>query len=205
MKTVYLLRHGETEAISPHRFIGQMEVALTARGRTQMEQLAAFFHDVRIDRLVSSPLGRCLEGAEIIGRFLGVEPELEPSLREIDLGRWEGLTVAQVQERYPGSYEARGRDIAAFRPEDGESFADLRDRVWLTFSAILQGSADKTVIVAHAGVNRVLLCQLLDIPLARLFCLPQEYACLNVISWRSDSVQIELMKGAISPRSGLFW
>ncbi len=193
MKTVYLLRHGETANFSPRRFIGQTELSLTDRGRAQMEQVAGFLHDARIDRLVSSPLRRCLEGAEILGATLGLVPETEPSLREIALGCWEGLTVAQVRQQYPGSYEARGRDIATFRPPGGESFADLRDRVWLSFLTILHGSPEKIAIIAHAGVNRVLLCQLLNIPLAHLFCLRQDHACVNIIRRQADAFELELM------------
>ena len=193
MKTVYLLRHGEIPGSSPRRFIGQMEVALTERGREQIRQAAAVLRDIHIDHLFSSPLGRCLESAEILGSILGLQPEIEPALREIALGPWEGLTVPQVQQQFPGSYEARGRDIAIFRPPAGESFADLADRVWPAFLRILQLTRDNAVIIGHAGVNRVLLCRLVGIPLPQLLRLQQGYACINIIRWHNGSFELELM------------
>lgn len=193
MKTVYLLRHGEIPGTSPRRFIGQMEVALTERGREQIRQAATVLKDIHADHLFSSPLGRCLESAEILGGILGVQPEIEPALREIALGPWEGLTVPQVQQQFPGSYEARGRDIAIFRPPAGESFADLADRVWPAFLRILQLTRDNSVIIGHAGVNRVLLCRLVGIPLPQLFRLQQGYACINIIRWHNGSFELELM------------
>lgn len=193
MKTVYLLRHGEIPGSSPRRFIGQMEIALTERGREQIRQTAAVLKGIRIDHLFSSPLGRCLESAEIMGEILGVQPKIEPALREIALGPWEGLTVSQVQQQFPGSYEARGRDIAIFRPPAGESFADLADRVWPAFLRILQLTRNNAVVIGHAGVNRVLLCRLVGIPLPQLFRLQQGYACINIIRWHNGSFELELM------------
>lgn len=206
MKTVYLLRHGETQGFSPRRFIGQMDVPLTDRGRAQIEQVAGFLQENRVDRLISSPLRRCLESAEILGRTIGLVPETEPSLSEIALGQWEGLTVAQVQQQYPGSYEARGRDIATFRPPEGESFADLRDRAWPSFLSIVNGPAEKIAIMAHAGVNRVLLCQLLKMPLTQLFCLRQDHACLNIIRIQAEVFELELMNysSIIAPAYSFF-
>jgi len=193
VKTVYLLRHGEIPGSSPRRFIGQMEVALTERGREQIRQVAEVLRNIRIDHLISSPLGRCLESAEILGRILGLQPEIEPALREIALGPWEGLTVPQVQQQFPGSYEARGRDIAIFRPPAGESFADLADRAWPGFLRILQLTRENAVVIGHAGVNRVLLCRLVGIPLPQLFRLQQGYACINIIRWHNGSFELELM------------
>lgn len=193
MKTVYLLRHGEIPASSPRLFLGRTEVSLTDRGRAQMEQAAGYLQAARIERLVCSPLRRSAESAAILGKAWGLAVEPEPALSEIDLGDWEGLSVAQVRQRYPGDYEARGRDIALFRPQAGESFTDLQDRVWPAFLAILDGAAETTAVVAHAGVNRVLLCRLLGIPLAHLFQLRQDYACLNIVRRRAGLFQLELL------------
>lgn len=193
MKTLYLLRHGEIPGHSPRRFIGQMEVALTAKGRAQMTTVASLLRNAGIDCLFSSPLGRCWESAAILGENLGLSPEPVPALREIALGPWEGLTVAQVQQQFPGSYEARGKDIAIFRPPAGESFADLSERVWPAFLGILQETGENAVIVSHAGVNRVLLCRILGIPLDLLFRLRQDYACVNIIRWRNCAFEVELI------------
>ena len=79
--------------------------------------------------------------------------------------------------------------MAHTRPEGGESFADVQARVWPAFEGIAaqaQGKAGATLVVAHAGVNRVLLCRLLGMPLAHLFRLGQDYCGLNLIAPTPD-------------------
>lgn len=198
MKTIYLLRHGEIPGSSPRRFVGQTELDLTACGREQMRRTAGRLKGAGVDRLVASPLGRCRESAGIVGAALGLSPEIEPAFSEITLGDWEGLTIDDVRQRFPGSYEERGKDIANFRPPAGESFVDLSDRAWPVFLRILAGEAKSIVIVGHAGVNRVLLCRILGMPLPLLFRLRQDYACVNIIRWRDGDFELELLNGSLA-------
>ena len=114
MSTIYLLRHGEIPTFQPRRYIGRQTLPLTPEGRAQMERMAEFLSTHSIDRVVSSPLARCLQGAEIIKEKLGIIPQISPELAEIDLGSWEGLTVAEVRERFSGQYEARGKISPTF-------------------------------------------------------------------------------------------
>lgn len=192
MSEIFLIRHGEITQSSPRRFVGQSELPLTDRGRKQMRQVAKYLADRGLSRLLCSPLSRCVESAGIVGAALGLEPEVVPDLREIGLGVWEGLTVEEVRQRFPGDYEARGRDLAGFRPADGESFADLERRVWAAFEP-LSDSNSPQAIVAHGGVNRVLLCRILGMPLENLFRLGQDYGCVNVVRTGRDGFCVEVM------------
>lgn len=187
---VYLIRHGEIPAAKPGKFIGSTDLLLTDRGREQMAQVAEFLAGQNISRLVSSPLSRCRESAEILSRHLGLAMEMEDNFREIHLGSWEGLTVDEVRQKFPGQYEARGEDIVHFRPRNGESFQDLSDRVWPAFSALDLSDAKKTVVIAHSGVNRVILCELLGMPLANLFRFEQSYGCRNLIVPKKGSYHL---------------
>ena len=180
MSAIYLIRHGEIPQSAPRRFVGQTDLPLTDRGRAQREAVAAFLQGRGVGRLLCSPLSRCMESARIVGAALGLEPEVVPDLREICLGSWEGLTVEEVRERFPGRYEARGRNIAGFRPPGGESFADLQRRAWPAFETASE-SPVPLAIVAHGGVNRVLLCRILGMPLEHLLRLDQDYACTNIL------------------------
>lgn len=193
MTTIYLLRHGEIPSFSPRRFIGRQDVPLTSNGQQQMKQMASFLAAHTIDHLVCSPLTRCRQSADILAATIRRSPEILPDFAELNLGSWEGLTVAEVEARYPGQYEARGEDIARYRPDQGESFADLLDRVWPVFSAITSTNAQHIAIVAHAGVNRVLLCRILGVPLANLFRLNQSYGCLNILYRNSRGFQVECL------------
>jgi probable phosphoglycerate mutase len=182
MSTIYLIRHGEIPRSEPRRFVGRQDLPLTERGRDQMTRLADYLTTQSITGIVTSPLLRCLTSAGILqARLGGGEPKVVADLQEISLGAWEDLTVEQVRHRFPGSWEARGKDPAEFQPPAGESFCALLDRVWPAFLALAANKGDRVAIVAHAGVNRVLLCRILGMPLGHLFRLEQDYGCVNVL------------------------
>ncbi|MCB2216208.1 histidine phosphatase family protein [Desulfofustis glycolicus] len=181
MATIFLIRHGEIPQSTPQRFIGQRDLPLTDRGKEQIARLAPMLAARSVERVFCSPLTRCLNSARIICLRLGYRPDIEPALKEISLGSWEGLRVGDVRARYPGEYEARGLDVAGFRPAGGESFSDLQKRVWPAFEAIVAKTDTVSAVVAHAGVNRVILCTALGMPLANLFRIEQTYGCLNII------------------------
>lgn len=191
MSTIYLLRHGEIPQSSPRRFVGQRDLPLTATGRNQMAALAGRLADKGLERIVCSPLSRCVESATILGRSL-LAPEIHADLREISLGLWEGLTVAEVRRRFPGQYELRGRDLAGCAPPEGESFQVVQERAWKAFLDIAAGK-NTTAIVAHGGVNRAILCRVLDMPLQHIFRLEQDYACINILRRDATGFVLERM------------
>ena len=191
MSTLYLIRHGEIANVSPRRYIGRLDLPLTPNGQKQMAELAEVLSPISIDRVICSPLSRCTESAQILSENSNVLPEIDPNLTEIALGSWEGLTVAEVRKRYPGHYEARGKDLACFRPLGGESFQDLRNRVLPAFHHICSAAGEQIAIVSHAGVNRVLLCHVLGVPLANLFRLEQDYGCVNILRHKAGTIQIK--------------
>lgn len=193
MSTIYLIRHGEIPQSRPRRFVGSLDPALTAKGRGQMEKIAAFLTDKKIDRLFCSPLSRCRESAGIVGARIGKTCKAVPGVAEIHLGAWEGLTVAEVQTQFPGQYEARGANIATFRPLGGESFQDLLDRAWPFFDSLCAGDDDSIAVVAHNGVNRVLLCSILGMPLSNLFRFEQNYGCCNILRVKQGECRVRLL------------
>lgn len=179
MNVIYLLRHGEIPQSSPRRFVGQRDLPLTAAGRAQMADLAVWFADKGLARIVCSPLSRCMESAAILARG-SITPESCGDLREISLGLWEGLTVDEVRRRFPGQYEQRGDNLADYAPLEGESFRQVQERAWRAFQAIA-AEGDPVAVVAHGGVNRTILSRILGMPLHHIFRLEQSYACVNIL------------------------
>ena len=193
MSIIYLIRHGEIPQSRSRRFVGSLDPALTAGGRRHMEKVAAFLADKNIGRLVCSPLCRCRESANIIGARIGQTFHAVPALAEINLGAWEGLTATEVQTKFPGQYEARGANIATFRPEGGESFQDLLDRAWPFFISLWSKEDDCVALVAHSGINRVLLCHVLGMPLSNLFRFEQSYGCCNILQVKKGKCRVQLL------------
>lgn len=185
-RQLLLLRHGATPPQRPRRFLGRSDVPLSEEGRAQAARWQDALADVALDAAWCSPLARCRETARIVLTGRSMEPAILPGLAEIDLGAWEGLTVEDVRQRFPGQHEARGRDLAGYRTPGGESFRDVAARARQALDAMLASAGPgpwRLLAVAHAGVNRALLCTLLAMPLERLFSLGQDHGCLNVLEF----------------------
>lgn len=179
--TLYLVRHGDSRQDQVKRYIGQTDLPLNAVGKAQIRALQKALARIDFARIYSSDLRRCLETARIIAGPLGKSIRTMPALREINLGEWDGQTMASIRERFPEEYQCRGRELVDFCPAGGESFRDLQARVIPAFLDIITQTKGAILLVAHAGVNRTILCQVLGLPLDELFQVPQDFGCLNII------------------------
>ncbi len=186
---IILMRHGQIPQSDPRRFVGQRDLPLDRVGQEQADAAGKWLQACleagpELQGIVASDLQRTRETAERVAAALGRASQdvvFEPRLREINLGAWEGLSKAEVQERFPGELERRGRELDSCRPQSGESFQDLQQRVSAAFQDIAAETASLRIVVAHAGVNRVLLCSLLGMPLKHIFHLGQDYCAVNFL------------------------
>ena len=181
---LYLARHGELVTSHEWRYVGHKDVALNEAGREQIGMLARRLRCESIDVLLASDLTRAVHSAEIIGSAIGRTPIADRAFREVHLGRWEGLTRDEIIERFPREYELRSRDVTSHRIRGGESFADVRDRVIPALTSYLEKYQGKNLmLVAHGGVNRIILSHALGLDLANMPRIDQAYGCLNVIDF----------------------
>jgi broad specificity phosphatase PhoE len=191
---IHLVRHGATQLTAENRFSGAVGVDLSEEGRRQAELLGERLQRGRIDALYSSSLSRAVQTAEIIGARCGLTPSIVDGLREIDHGHWEGLTRADVEERFPGEYQAWEEDPFTYAPEGGESGVAVLARALPALRAIVtKHPAQHVVIVSHKATIRLLLSSLLGFD-ERGYRdrLDQAPACLNVLDFR-DAVHVRLM------------
>jgi alpha-ribazole phosphatase len=199
---IYLVRHGTIISVAGKAFIGQIEAPLREEGVEQAWALRQWLEPVRFSRLISSDLSRSQRTAKIIRGRRANPLEAMPDLREISLGEWEGLSFQEIRERFPEDYAARGRDIENWRPPGGESFADCRARVSSVLAEIVAGSKGNILLVGHAGVNRLILCSVLAIPVRNLHSIGQDYGCLNIIEYGPDRTRVQLMNYVPTPAVG---
>lgn len=187
---IYLFRHGVTEGSGQRRFIGQTDTALAVEGREQARHWHAHFLDTELESIYCSDLQRSEETARIIAGDRQISIKVMPELREIFLGKWEGLSMEDVRRRFPDEWRRRGENLADFPPPEGESFRDLQNRAVPVFEAVAGSARGHQVIVAHAGVNRVILCHLLGMHVADLFRLGQDYGALTIVDYGSNSSRV---------------
>jgi alpha-ribazole phosphatase/probable phosphoglycerate mutase len=196
---LYLVRHGQVADGHTSRYHGNNDIGLSEQGVRQLEALAEQLTELPLTAVYASDLSRSRQGAEILCQGRSLEPLTVPEFREIHFGIWEGLTFTEIAERHPEELEARFRDLANYRIPGGESLMDLRDRVMPKLRELLaryEGQA--LALVAHAGVNRVILSQALGLPLSHLFRLDQNYGCLNVIDYLPDFTVVRLLNGGVN-------
>ena len=177
-----------------HRYNGHRDVALTERGVDQYHQLKPRLDPDRISACYTSDLTRTVRGGEILGSHLGVEPVKLRQLRELNCGEWQGLTLAEIQAERPDEWAARLADLVHFRAPGGESLADLAARVLPAVKEIVaRHRGEEVLVVAHGGVNRVILMDAIGAPTASMFSIEQRYCCLNVIDYYADGNSVVLL------------
>ena len=167
-----------------HRFSGLRDLPLSAIGTRQAQAAARrLATGAPIDAVVSSPLRRALATATFAADELGLTAVTDDDLRETDFGDWEGLTLAEIQQRWPADAAAWRRDPEQ-APPGGESFADVAVRVNRACDRLLEDHGGKTVlVVSHITPMKVLLCRALGVPLDTVYRLYLGSACINEIQW----------------------
>ncbi len=201
---LYLIRHGEVVNHDEYRYNGHHDVDITERGVKQMRSMAGFLSNRPITALYSSDLKRTVRGAGIIGRALGLSPESLGAFRELHLGRWEGLTRAEALERYPEDSGFTFANLATDKIKGGETLEDLSARVLPELKALIERHRGGSIcLVAHGGVNRVILCPVMGVKLEKFFSFEQDYGCLNVVDYFHDHIAVvKLLNGGPNQEMG---
>ncbi|MBN9583216.1 MAG: histidine phosphatase family protein [Afipia sp.] len=165
MPTIVFIRHGETDWNAEGRFQGQRDIPLNARGRGQAQRngrvLAEKMPQTVDFDFVASPLERTRQTMEIARGAMGLDPSayrLDPILKEITFGRWEGMTTLEVKARFPAERRLRKVGRWNFNAHGGESYADLAHSM-KSFLADLD-PARPVLLVSHAGNIRVMAAML---------------------------------------------
>lgn len=182
-RKIYLIRHGKINMGDEKRYIGITDIPLNEEGVLQAKKIKKFFSNIHLEKAYLSPLTRCVETANIILEDRNVEKVFAKELIEINMGKWEGNTFNYIKDYFPDQFKERGRNIDSFTPEGGESFNDVRERVKHVLESIIKNTHGNILIIAHAGVNRVIISTILSLPLKRMFDIEQNYGCINEFSW----------------------
>ena len=164
------------------RFIGHLDVPLSPRGDAEAAALGRRLAGAPLAAAYSSDLARTRRTAEILAAPHGLEVVAVPELREFSMGRWEGLTAAEIRALDPAAFETWMADVGQFQFPGGESLSDVSARAWPAFEAIAARHAGASVlVVAHGGPNRIVMCRALGIRPELILALGQDYAALSVL------------------------
>jgi probable phosphoglycerate mutase len=188
--TFVLLRHGETPLTPQKRFSGSggTDPSLSDVGREQAERVAAALAARgTVEAIVASPLTRTRQTAAVVAARLGLDVAIEDGLRETDFGAWEGLTFAEVQERYPDDLKTWLASPKAEPTGGGESFAATARRIATTRDKLIASYAGRTVLlVSHVTPIKTLVRLAIGAPPESLYRMELSAASLSAVAYYAD-------------------
>lgn len=161
--TLLFARHGETADNRRLVFQGQAGKALNALGRAQAKRLAERMRNHPPDAIVASDLERARETANIVGEAVGLTPELDPELREVDVGAWTGKSHTEVMDLFADEWNAWASGIDV-RRGGGETYGELAERIERAVVRAATSHAGKRVLlVSHGGAIKAYVAKLLGV------------------------------------------
>ncbi len=202
--TLYLLRHERVCGPSTI-YYSQMDIPLSPEGRRRSVEIArritALARSTRseIKAVFSSDLSRALTLGETLASMSQAPLHATAALREVDFGRWSGLSWKEIERGWPEAMQQRMKNLGGYHPPGGESLEEVRGRLVKVLDGIIRDYMGSSVaLVAHGGVNRVMIAHLIGLDLQHIFCLAQDFGCLNIIDVYPDgNAVIRLLNGLI--------
>jgi broad specificity phosphatase PhoE len=192
MTQIVLTRHGHVDWITPERFRGRADLPLTNQGLAQARAVSARIRSSwAVAAVYTSPMSRCLRTGQIIAEPLGLEALPMDAFNDIDYGEWQGLTPDEARVCWPAEVDLWYRRPDLARIASGEGLHDVLARVVRGLRALVDHHPTETlVLVAHDGVNRVILLHALDLALSRYWHLAQAPCAINRIEATSDGFRV---------------
>lgn len=160
MVTFILIRHGYSKFNKEHRFAGQCDIPLDKIGTLQARYTAEYVvNNFKIDKIYSSDLCRAYATAKPIADALGLPVITRTDLREVNVGKWEGMLIADVKKEYPQSFEIYKTKPGLFTFKEGESYQAMLKRAVSALKEIAMENDGKSIVICtHGGVIRALRC-----------------------------------------------
>jgi probable phosphoglycerate mutase len=193
---IFLMRHGKPQFPDDKRYIyGQTDFPLSDAGKKQAKAIGGALASVPMDRIISSDLIRAADTADIVAGLQKKKlcaVERDPSLREINMGEWDGLTKDEIAEGYVDIFRERGQDVENTTPPGGESLERLRVRGTGAFERITEESRDlrNILITAHGAIIWSVVSGLFDMPLGNLFRFGLDYCGVHLIEHRGHTERL---------------
>jgi alpha-ribazole phosphatase len=195
--TLWVIRHGETVQSTQGRCYGSLDVALSPGGIAQVQAVAHHLRTQCLSGIYCSPRTRCRRSAEIIAAGRTCAVETVEDLAELHFGYFEGRTYDEIAAEHPELYAEWMANPTMVKFPGGESFSDMWERVNAAVAKLRSAHAGSIfAIVAHGGVNRIILAEALGLPTENIFRIGQGYAALNVVKYYGDATVVELMNGS---------
>lgn len=194
MVKVILVRHGETEWNRLRRIQGgNSDTQLNQRGRKQAESLALRLKQEEIQAIYSSPLQRAQDTARAIAGYHQLPVGVEPSLKEIEVGELEGVSIAEVGKHLSQLLIRHSQGEELPRIPGGESLTEVQQRVWGTIQRLVSSHGDGVlVVVSHYFSILTAVCSVLNLPLSQIDRLRLNSASISILTFDEQATRLAL-------------
>ncbi len=200
---LFLIRHGQTSSNLEGKYQGSMDTELTEKGIEQAYLAKKYLENVKLSNIYSSPKKRTLKTASIIAEGTGLKIKILDGLKELNFGKWEGLTFEEINNDYHKDYQNWLRNPYLYPPTQGESFGDLINRAKAEIKKIVEENNDgsNVAVITHGGVIIALLVDWLQIPPYCWRSLIQRQGAINIVVIDNDFPYISAINytGHINP------
>lgn len=191
---VILIRHGETVWNYLGKLQGHRDVPLSEVGLNQAKALAKRLEAYQIDAVYSSDLQRAYQTANAFAEPKGLLVQTVKELREMDFGKWEGMSYKQIQKTTPELWNAWVNDPISTSPPQGEPVPQMAERVYEAIKKIVSESQGKQIaIVCHGGSIRAFISKILGMKLSDNWRIRQDNVSLNILDfpdWENGIVML---------------
>ena len=204
MTEIIIIRHGETEWNKTGRFQGHSDVPLSAEGRAQAAMLGKNLAVDHVDMIYASDLTRAMETAAPLAQRFGLEVISDPQLRELNFGAWEGRNFNDVNAENPNAMKNFYTDPERANIPESEPFPEFQRRIAGRVREIIARERGKRiVIVSHGASIRILLADILSMPIRSIWHLSQLNTAVNKIRFEDDGFAVvTLMNDTSHLRAG---
>jgi len=185
MTKVYVVRHGQTAWNLEEVFRGRMDIPLDETGKKEVHLAGKALKDETLHAIYSSPLSRSMETAENIAKFQNIEVKPLEAIIDISYGEWEGVSLAEVQKKYPDLYTLWLKEPHKVRFPNGESLEQVCVRTQNAIENLLEKHENENIaLVAHRVPNKVISCALLGIDNSNFWRIQQDTASTNLFIYK---------------------
>lgn len=196
---LWLIRHPEPEESSRDVCYGSLDVPLSVAGMKQAGAIAEILASQRLDAIFSSPSQRCMDTANKIaaGRSCAVQPI--DALRELNFGAFEGRSYDEIAALYPKEYLNWMERPTETQFPSGENFSQVSERViGITLTLLAQYGGSSIAFITHGGPIRIILADVLGLPMRNIFRIGQSHGAINRIRYSEGTAVVELLNSTFS-------
>lgn len=186
MTKVYIVRHGQTAWNLEEVFRGRADIPLDETGKQEVHLAGEALQHETLHAVYSSPLSRSLETSENIAKFHALAVTPLEAIIDISYGEWEGLRLAEVQQRFPDLYALWIQEPHKIRFPQGETLDEVRMRTMNALEDLLKKHPNENIVlVAHRVPNKVLCCALLGLDNSNFWRIQQDTASTNLFVYKN--------------------